>query len=55
MPYTKTEVGIHEDYRGGRRPGVARPRVKSPKHLMLDPDNILLGHARTSARGTAST
>ncbi len=46
MPYTKTEVDIHEDY-------VVAPvdaawlaqGVKSPKHLMLDPDNCILCRA----------
>jgi len=46
MPYTKTEVDVHDDYtveavdaawlaKGG----------KSPKHLMLDPDNCILCRA----------
>ena len=46
MVFTKTEVDIHEDY-------VVRPStpawlaqgVKSPKHLMLDPDNCILCRA----------
>lgn len=46
MPYTKTEVDIKTDY-------VVTPvdvawlsqGVKSPKHLMLDPDNCILCRA----------
>jgi NAD-dependent dihydropyrimidine dehydrogenase PreA subunit len=36
MPFTKTEVDIHEDY---------TLEAKSPKHLMLDPDNCILCRA----------
>jgi len=46
MPFTKTEVDIHDDY-------VVEAvdvewlseGVKSPKHLMLDPDNCILCRA----------
>lgn len=46
MPFQKTEVDIHTDY-------VVQPvdpawlsqGVKSPKHLMLDPDNCILCRA----------
>ena len=46
MPFTKTEVDIHTDY-------VVQPvdpawlaqGVRSPKHLMLDPDNCILCRA----------
>lgn len=46
MPYTKTEVDIHEDYVvGAVDPAWLAQGVKSPKHLMLDPDNCILCRA----------
>lgn len=46
MPYTKTEVDIHDDY-VVETVDVAwlAQGVKSPKHLMLDPDNCILCRA----------
>ena len=46
MPFTKTEVDIHTDYE--IKPVDAewlKQGVKSPKHLMLDPDNCILCRA----------
>ncbi|MFM7718388.1 MAG: 4Fe-4S binding protein [Actinomycetota bacterium] len=46
MPFTKTEVDIHTDY--VLQPvdaGWLAQGVKSPKHLMLDPDNCILCRA----------
>ncbi len=46
MPYTKTEVDIHEDYQvEAVDPAWLAQGVKSPKHLMLDPDNCILCRA----------
>ena len=46
MPYTKTEVDIHEDYTvEAVDPAWLAQGVKSPKHLMLDPDNCILCRA----------
>ena len=40
MPFTKTEVDIHEDYTvEAVDPAWLSQGVKSPKHLMLDPDD----------------
>jgi formate hydrogenlyase subunit 6/NADH:ubiquinone oxidoreductase subunit I len=46
MPFTKTEVDIHEDYvvEAVDAAWLAQG-VKSPKHLMLDPDNCILCRA----------
>jgi formate hydrogenlyase subunit 6/NADH:ubiquinone oxidoreductase subunit I len=46
MPFTKTEVDIHADY-VVESVDVAwlAQGVKSPKHLMLDPDNCILCRA----------
>jgi formate hydrogenlyase subunit 6/NADH:ubiquinone oxidoreductase subunit I len=46
MPFTKTEVDIHDDYvvEGVDASWLAEG-VKSPKHLMLDPDNCILCRA----------
>ncbi len=46
MPFTKTEVDIHDDY-VVEAVDVAwlAQGVKSPKHLMLDPDNCILCRA----------
>ena len=46
MPYTKTEVDIHQDYVvEAVDPAWLAQGVKSPKHLMLDPDNCILCRA----------
>ena len=46
MPFTKTEVDIHEDYVVEEvDPAWLALGVKSPKHLMLDPDNCILCRA----------
>ncbi len=46
MPFTKTEVDIHEDYTlEAVDPAWLAQGVKSPKHLMLDPDNCILCRA----------
>ena len=46
MAYTKTEVDIHEDYTvEAVDPAWLAQGVKSPKHLMLDPDNCILCRA----------
>jgi NAD-dependent dihydropyrimidine dehydrogenase PreA subunit len=46
MPFTKTEVDIHEDYTLETvDPAWLAQGVKSPKHLMLDPDNCILCRA----------
>ncbi|HYY08314.1 MAG TPA: 4Fe-4S binding protein [Actinomycetota bacterium] len=46
MPFTKTEVDIHEDYLLEQvDPSWLSQGVKSPKHLMLDPDNCILCRA----------
>ena len=46
MAYTKTEVDIHEDYVvESVDPAWLAQGVKSPKHLMLDPDNCILCRA----------
>ena len=46
MPFTKTEVDIHEDYiLEAVDPAWLAQGVKSPKHLMLDPDNCILCRA----------
>ena len=46
MPFTKTEVDIHEDYTlEAVDPSWLSEGVKSPKHLMLDPDNCILCRA----------
>ena len=46
MPFTKTEVDIHEDYVvEAVDPAWLTQGVKSPKHLMLDPDNCILCRA----------
>jgi NAD-dependent dihydropyrimidine dehydrogenase PreA subunit len=46
MPFQKTEVDIHTDYTiESVDPGWLAQGVKSPKHLMLDPDNCILCRA----------
>ena len=46
MPFTKTEVDIHDDYVvESVDPAWLAQGVKSPKHLMLDPDNCILCRA----------
>ncbi|MGZ5213114.1 MAG: 4Fe-4S binding protein [Actinomycetota bacterium] len=46
MVFTKTEVDIHEDYvLEAVDPAWLAEGVKSPKHLMLDPDNCILCRA----------
>jgi NAD-dependent dihydropyrimidine dehydrogenase PreA subunit len=46
MPFSKTEVDIHEDYVVETvDPAWLAVGVKSPKHLMLDPDNCILCRA----------
>ena len=46
MPFSKTEVDIHEDYvLESVDPTWLSQGVKSPKHLMLDPDNCILCRA----------
>jgi formate hydrogenlyase subunit 6/NADH:ubiquinone oxidoreductase subunit I len=46
MPFTKTEVDVHTDYmvEAVDAEWLAKG-VKSPKHLMLDPDNCILCRA----------
>jgi formate hydrogenlyase subunit 6/NADH:ubiquinone oxidoreductase subunit I len=46
MPFTKTEVDIHDDYTLEAVDAAWLAQgVKSPKHLMLDPDNCILCRA----------
>ena len=46
MPFNKTEVDIHTDYAvQAVDPSWLSQGVKSPKHLMLDPDNCILCRA----------
>jgi formate hydrogenlyase subunit 6/NADH:ubiquinone oxidoreductase subunit I len=46
MPFTKTEVDIHDDYVvEAVDPAWLTEGVRSPKHLMLDPDNCILCRA----------
>jgi formate hydrogenlyase subunit 6/NADH:ubiquinone oxidoreductase subunit I len=46
MVFTKTEVDIHDDYTvEAVDPAWLAQGVKSPKHLMLDPDNCILCRA----------
>jgi NAD-dependent dihydropyrimidine dehydrogenase PreA subunit len=46
MPFTKTEVDIHDDYVVEQVDAAWLAQgVKSPKHLMLDPDNCILCRA----------
>ena len=46
MPFTKTEVDIHTDsVVAPVDPEWLQQGVKSPKHLMLDPDNCILCRA----------
>ena len=46
MPFVKTEVDIHTDYLvEAVDPEWLKQGVKSPKHLMLDPDNCILCRA----------
>ena len=46
MPFNKTEVDIHTDYvLEAVDPQWLKQGVKSPKHLMLDPDNCILCRA----------
>ena len=46
MPFTKTEVDIRDDYTvEAVDPDWLTQGVKSPKHLMLDPDNCILCRA----------
>jgi formate hydrogenlyase subunit 6/NADH:ubiquinone oxidoreductase subunit I len=46
VPFTKTEVDIHTDYVvESVDPEWLAKGVKSPKHLMLDPDNCILCRA----------
>ena len=46
MPFTKTEVDIHDDYTVEAVDAAWLAQgVKSPKHLMLDPDNCILCRA----------
>ena len=46
MPFTKTEVDIHTDYVVDAVDAAWLSKgVKSPKHLMLDPDNCILCRA----------
>ena len=46
MPFVKTEVDIREDYVVETvDPQWLKEGVKSPKHLMLDPDNCILCRA----------
>ena len=46
MPFTKTEVNVHDDYvvEAVDAAWLAQG-VRSPKHLMLDPDNCILCRA----------
>jgi formate hydrogenlyase subunit 6/NADH:ubiquinone oxidoreductase subunit I len=46
MPFTKTEVDVHTDYVVETvDPDWLAKGVRSPKHLMLDPDNCILCRA----------
>lgn len=46
MPFTKTEVDIHTDYLvESVDPAWLTEGVRSPKHLMLDPENCILCRA----------
>ena len=46
MPFTKTEVDIHTDYElKPVDPEWLKQGVKSPKHLMLDPERCILCRA----------
>jgi formate hydrogenlyase subunit 6/NADH:ubiquinone oxidoreductase subunit I len=46
MPFTKTEVDIHDDYTIEAVDAAWLAQgVRSPKHLMLDPDNCILCRA----------
>ena len=46
MPFTKTEVDIHDDYVVESVDAAWLTQgVRSPKHLMLDPDNCILCRA----------
>jgi NAD-dependent dihydropyrimidine dehydrogenase PreA subunit len=46
MPFTKTEVDVHTDYVVETvDPAWLAQGVRSPKHLMLDPDNCILCRA----------
>lgn len=46
MPFTKTEVDIHTDYVvESVDPEWLTQGVRSPKHLMLDPENCILCRA----------
>jgi NAD-dependent dihydropyrimidine dehydrogenase PreA subunit len=46
MPFSKTEVDIHTDYSVEPvEPEWLKQGVKSPKHLMLDPDDCILCRA----------
>jgi ferredoxin len=46
MPFVKTEVDVHEDYSvQAVEAQWLQQGVKSPKHLMLDPDNCILCRA----------
>ena len=46
MPFVKTEVDVHEDYTiQAVDADWLKQGVKSPKHLMLDPDNCILCRA----------
>jgi NAD-dependent dihydropyrimidine dehydrogenase PreA subunit len=46
MPFTKTEVDVHTDYVvEAVDPAWLQQGVKSPKHLMLDPDNCIVCRA----------
>jgi ferredoxin len=46
MPFTKTEVDIHTDYQiEAVDPEWLKQGVKSPKHLMLDPERCILCRA----------
>jgi ferredoxin len=46
MPFVKTEVDVHEDYSVQAVDAQwLQQGVKSPKHLMLDPDNCIVCRA----------
>ena len=46
MPFTKTEVDIHTDYQvEAVDPEWLKQGVKSPKHLMLDPERCIVCRA----------
>jgi formate hydrogenlyase subunit 6/NADH:ubiquinone oxidoreductase subunit I len=46
VPFVKTEVDVHEDYSvQAVDTAWLQEGVKSPKHLMLDPDNCILCRA----------